>query len=726
MTTTAATTPPNATQLSLDGIPSDEAASLTLGQRLRAARLRAGVNQREAARRLNTSLASLTKWEDDHALPSPSQAALIEKWYKAGVVPEGVDVFASRGLPARSGQCAVAFDLAAEPGPSILDRLIYDKVFLGKPNSVAEVLASNIEAAPTATRPPAGGMSAGKNTYTYDAHTYHTKVPPQGIAELLSHYLPEGGLVLDPFAGSGMTGVAASVRGLDCVLNELSPAAAFLSSRFTSAVAPDQFEAAVSAVLARLESLRRSLYETQCRECSSSTELLYTVWSYRVVCYECSGEFQLWDACRSYGRTVREHKVLTEFSCPRCMRTIRKSRLGRLAAEPVLVGYKCCGSKQQEVTHPPSLADLALIKRVEEHPPLARGFYPTLELPEGVNLGQPRRHGLTSVDKLYTPRNLAALSHLWREIHCIEDDALAAQVAFAFTSLYRRVTRLSEFRFWGGSGNTARLNVPFIFDEPNVFVSFARKARTIQDHLETTARRYSARVVTRIGSATNLDCLPDDSVDLIFTDPPFGANINYSEMNLLWESWLGRQTDTTNEAIVNRIQRKDAGRYGELMAAALQECYRVLRPGHWLLMMFMNSSASIWREIRDAVDGAGFLLVSADVFDKQHGTFKHFVSENTPGADLVFHCLKPARAKGGERTTQLPPPRLREFLASAESETYVQRFLHVPRPAEPDLRRLYAEWLSRALVAGGELVNFAEFRAAAIAQWELDLSLTGT
>ena len=69
------------------------------------------------------------------------------------------------------------------------------------------------------------------------------------------------------------------------------------------------------------------------------------------------------------------------------------------------------------------------------------------------------------------------MSHLWRALHRVEDVQLAGFLAFAFTSLYKRVTKLSEFRFWGGSGNTANLNVPYIFNEANVFVTFERKAR---------------------------------------------------------------------------------------------------------------------------------------------------------------------------------------------------------------------------------------------------------
>jgi len=67
-------------------------------------------------------------------------------------------------------------------------------------------------------------------------------------------------------------------------------------------------------------------------------------------------------------------------------------------------------------------------------------------------------------------------------------------------------------------------------------------------------------------------------MDHIFTDPPFGDNINYSEMNYLWEAWLGAFTQTRDEAIINRVQRKTIDDYRELMTRALSEMHRVLKP----------------------------------------------------------------------------------------------------------------------------------------------------
>lgn len=353
-----------------------------------------------------------------------------------------------------------------------------------------------------------------------------------------------------------------------------------------------------------------------------------------------------------------------------------------------------------------------MIKKAESRRFLEKRFFPTTVLPEGVNLNQPIKHGLTSIDRFYTSRNLSAMSHLWREIHRLKDIQLVSALAFTFTSLYQRVTRLSEFRFWGGSGNTARFNVPFIFNETNVFVTFARKAASVLDHLETTAINYQGKKSVVCNSATNLSYLPSESIDFIFTDPPFGANINYSEMNILWEAWLGEFTNSTNEAIINRVQGKSVEEYENLMTQILSECYRVLRPSHWMLLVFMNSSEKVWNALKASIRAAGFITERLDIFDKQHGTFKQFVSDNTAGCDLVLHCRKPLPTE--QRNPKINSVSYKEsissFMVNRDGEIPITEFLHVVRDIEPDLRRLYSEWLAYALPKEHELVDFISFR----------------
>lgn len=689
-------------------------------------RHRANLSEVKLAELLGTSLVSISRWQRGIGQPSPSQEQrildLYDSLFRGASRQTETNPFLSKGVRKRLpgqrilGEAAPNVDLAESPCPPVIGRLIVQDIFHEEGEAaLKKLLQTHSVPATTPSLPFAVAVSAGKNTYTYDAHTYHTKVPPQGIAELLAHYLPGGGLVLDPFSGSGMTGVAASVMGLDCVLNELSPAACFISNRFTTRISSADLEEGVRVIMARLRDLRARLYSTECRECGREVELLYTVWSYRVICSDCGFEFLLWDHCKKFGRVVKEHRILSEFPCPSCARVQRKSKLRRTVAVPVLVGYKCCGSKQQEVTHGPSQRDIERIKAFERSAPLARGFCPSKALPDGVNLRQPTKHGLDRIERFYTRRNLSALSHLWETIHHVPSTELSGHLAFIFTSLYQRVTKLSEFRFWGGSGNMARFNVPFVFNEANVFVTFERKSRTILDHLDSTAANFKGQVLVVNDSATSMRRIPDDSIDVIFTDPPFGANINYSEMNLLWESWLGKYTETSSEAIVNRVQGKGVREYETLMTQSLSQCYRVLRSGHWMLLVFMNSSSEVWEALRRAITTVGFRVVRTDIFDKQHGTFKQFVSENTAGTDLVLHCLKPPEVSPvqPEDAQCGMGPDIADFLTSRQGHLPTNTFLHVGRDEEIDYRRLYSEWLAQSFDRQREFVDFSAFRQVA-------------
>ena len=83
----------------------------------------------------------------------------------------------------------------------------------------------------------------------------------------------------------------------------------------------------------------------------------------------------------------------------------------------------------------------------------------------------------------------------------------------------------------------------------------------------------STRSFLSTGSAASL-ALPSESLDYIFTDPPFGGNLMYSELNFHWESWLRVTTNNVSEAIENSVQKKGLPEYQRLMAACFSEFHR--------------------------------------------------------------------------------------------------------------------------------------------------------
>jgi DNA modification methylase len=566
------------------------------------------------------------------------------------------------------------------------------------------------------TEPFSGEIAAGKNTYVYDAHTYHTKVPPAGVRRLIDYYTSPGQTVLDPFCGSGMTGIAAAEAGRKALLSDLSPAAVFIARNLNAPIDAGEYLRAVYRVLADSADLEEDLYNTRCRCCGSLVPMLYMVWSYGAICSSCHKEFLLWDVARQERASVKESKILSQFLCPYCRSLLRKRGLRRTDRYPVQVGYKCCGKGRKESVSDPDDHDRNQLRRIKVEGMPANLWYPTDPFPPGVNTRQPIAAGIRTIDQAYTPRALHAMAYLWSLASAWPEKNIREKLLFTLTSLYQRVTVFSEFRFWGGSGNTANYNVPFIMNEQNVFRAFLRKAHTIALYFRS-APDVPREVETSVQSACHLGQLPDRSVDYIFTDPPFGGNINYSEMNFLWESWLGLRTDVRDEAIINTVQRKGIAEYRVLLRQAFSEAHRVLKESAWMTVMFHNSSDSVWRALQGAISDVGFRVEGTQIFDKEHGTFKQFVSENAVGYDLALHCRKTSAV--GNRTSASHNP----FTTDAESfvrtrleqdpDKYVVRYLHVDRGAELDCRRLYAEWLALSVRQGLVTIGFEEFRAVA-------------
>ena len=135
--------------------------------------------------------------------------------------------------------------------------------------------------------------------------------------------------------------------------------------------------------------------------------------------------------------------------------------------------------------------------------------------------------------------------------------------------------------------------------------------------------------------------LPDACCDYIFTDPPFGANLNYSELSFIWEAWLGVFTNDRSEAIINKAQEKDLTAYQTLMARCFAQYYRVLKPGRWMTVEFHNSSNAVWNAIQEALREAGFIVADVRTLDKQERSFKQVTAASAVQQDLILSAYKP-------------------------------------------------------------------------------------
>ena len=145
-------------------------------------------------------------------------------------------------------------------------------------------------------------------------------------------------------------------------------------------------------------------------------------------------------------------------------------------------------------------------------------------------------------------------------------------------------------------------------------------------------------------SMTDLGVIKEACLDYVFIDPPFGSNIIYSDLSILWEAWTNIFTNTRSEAVVHRRKKESPNtlrEYMRLMTACFQEAYRVLKPGRWMTVEFSNTKASVWNSIQTALTEAGFIVANVSALDKKQGSFKAVTTPTAVKQDLIISAYKP-------------------------------------------------------------------------------------
>jgi DNA modification methylase len=171
-----------------------------------------------------------------------------------------------------------------------------------------------------------------------------------------------------------------------------------------------------------------------------------------------------------------------------------------------------------------------------------------------------------------------------------------------------------------------------------VFHGVRHKLRELQIAV-TEIQKWKPQVLVYTRSAQHSG-LPDNSIDYIFTDPPFGGNIQYSEINFLSEAWLGAFTDNKYETVVSNVQKKKLKDYEELLTDAFRENFRVLKPGRYMTVVFHSVNGELWNCLRRSIVKAGFEIVNSSILAKQQTSFKQTTTAGAVKKDPIIVAIK--------------------------------------------------------------------------------------
>jgi hypothetical protein len=423
-------------------------------------------------------------------------------------------------------------------------------------------------------------LEAKPHTAVYRMHKYFARRPWNVFSSLVGQYSSEGDIVLDPFCGGGATIVEALKLRRKAVGVDVNPIAVYVTSMECAPANLPELTLSFDELRARVEDELQSLYRTRCSECG----------------LDGVADWVEWDE-----KTKR----------------------------PLVLKLDCahCGSIEKEADK----RDRALAQEIEKDfdQRIKRSglWFPQTKIPRGDKTDSLLARNLVSFDELFTRRNLLALATLRQEILKSKSNAAQELLLFVFSSSLKWASRQSHLRRRIVEGWA--MHAYWVYPkslEMNVWKVFKRRYQAISrgkkysnEHIGPYCRFTDDFTKLVHGDATcllvNTDAaqlpIPEDSVDAVITDPPYGGNVNYAELSDFWSVWLnnGRTIDKKDEVVINRTQEKSIEEYQRHLESVFKECYRVLKPDGYFVSTFNSKDSHVVASFILAASIAGFRLL---------------------------------------------------------------------------------------------------------------------
>ncbi|MBA7674873.1 hypothetical protein ES703_83098 [subsurface metagenome] len=282
--------------------------------------------------------------------------------------------------------------------------------------------------------------------------------------------------------------------------------------------------------------------------------------------------------------------------------------------------------------------------------------------PKGIKLPSNADRGY--VEDLFTKGNLILLSHLRATIMRIPNQQTRDLLFFAFSSSLDKASIMYQYSkskagiVHGNSGIfiAYRYWVPRQPTYRDAWDVFKVRARLLANAKKKSNALFGDFV--REGETFNVHCdsaenllkyVDKDTVDYIYTDPPYGAHIAYLDLSTMWHAWLGLEVTPqmrAREAIEGGDQQFDEKHYLDVLQKSFEPMFYALKDEAWLSLVFHHKDPNLWYQIRDMLRYIGFTYVNTVAQPLAYKSFHKIKNPlRTLGEGLIVNFQKSATRK---------------------------------------------------------------------------------
>ena len=512
----------------------------------------------------------------------------------------------------------------------------------------------------------------------YNTFPYPTKISPEAIAVYIASATNPDDTVLDAFAGSGSTGIAAllaehptekmqetaNALGVEpiwgkrnAILYEIGTYAAFATKTITNRLTAAEYARAVDDFIKKAEKLASGMYAAKSPD-GRDGYIRYAIWTEVLICPECDAEIEYFKNGTSRNPATFYDKI----ECPHCHRTslveamsfATEEHYDKLLKKTILrkkrrIAWVYGTSGKENWDRIATEDDIALVEKLEKE------FSPSDD-PRKIEWGDLHRagyhFGISHLHHFYTSRNYLVMSELWKLAECYpEREANALKLLLlsyngAHCTLMTRIVAKHDSRDFVLTGaQSGVLYISKLPVEKNILLGLRRKAKPFQEAYKMLENCHGTVEVRNISSEFMSE--PDKSIDFVFTDPPFGDFIPYAEVNQINELWLPAVTERSSEVIISAAQNKDVDTYRNMLARVFGEIRRVTKDDRPIAVVFHAAKAAVWGAFSEAIQISGLEIKQSSFLDKTQASFKQVVSKTSVQGDPLFLLQKAGLGKNG-------------------------------------------------------------------------------